>query len=128
MSAAFNEFIQENIPIRVLKDIVSEDFIGGQTQIVVTTETKSNYISAEILAVEYWLCEIELETILGEQIRILGGILIEIEEQEVYFQVIEPVLPSLQNINLSVIGWKTAQGSGWISHPLVDTYFGSFTY
>lgn len=128
MSAAFNECIQENIPIRVLKNIVSEDFIGWQTQAIVTTETKSNIISVEILDVEYWPSDVEVETVLGEQVRILGGIFIEIEEQDIYFQVIEPVFLNLQNINLAVIGWKTAGESGWISHPLSDSYFESFTY
>lgn len=96
MSAEFNEFIQATIPIRILKNIISEDFVGGQAQVVVTTDTKSNFISAEILDVEYWPCDVEVGTVLYEQVRIFGGVLIEIE-QEVYFQVIEPVFPNLQN-------------------------------
>lgn len=98
------------------------------TPFLITTKTKQNYISAALLQIEYWPSDIKIITLLGEQYRVVGGILIDIQGIETYFEVVEPIFSTLENLSQTAIGWKEGGSRNWISHPYIDVYFDSLDF
>lgn len=87
----------------------SSEIIGGHTKFLVTTWTEHNYITANLLSINYWPCDAELVTLFGNQYYVIGGIIIDVQGHETYFQVIESTDTILENIHLAIIGKKTGR-------------------
>lgn len=108
--------LNESTPERFEVVLESPEIIGGHTNFLVTNQTKHNYIVADLLNIDYWPCDVDLVTLFGNQYYIIGGIIIEVQGHETYFQVIELSDSTIENINQAIIGWKQAESLGWIPH------------